>query len=51
MNMQVRKIGKKIIPNEDSKEDEVVNDAFEIVRKPDDRLDISELEIEVFPHE
>lgn len=45
--MQIREVGKEIVPDEHHEEDQVVYDALEAVRE----ADLSEFEVEVFVHQ
>jgi hypothetical protein len=48
VDVEIGKVGKKIIPNEDSKENEIIDDPFEIIFEWNHFSDVLELQIEVF---
>ena len=46
--MQIRQIWQEIIANEHAKQDEIVNDMFEIVRERQRICERTEFEVEIF---
>lgn len=46
--MQVRQVRQKIIPDKEGKEDEIVDNTFEIVREIQRRFEMIELELKIF---
>ena len=51
VSMQVKKIWKEIVPNEDGEKNEVIDDTFKVVIKGKGVFDVTEFQVEVFPHE
>lgn len=49
--MQIRQMGQKVVPDENTHQDEIINDALEVIPKGDLGGEGRELQVEVFSEE